>query len=121
MQYPSQLKPTTKEHSKLLSRRVVQIPKTHPIFKKWKGKQVPKKETYGGKCILSFKGKAFAEIVILRMFKEAGWNGVWVDTFKERFRTKYWPKNEITLPPRQQLLLNRISKKLGKEWCGCWD
>jgi hypothetical protein len=121
LKYPSQLKPTTKEDIKLPSRWIVHIPKTCPVFKKWKGKKVPRKETYGNKSVLSYKGKAFAEIVILRMFQDVGWNGVWVDTYRQKYRTNHWPKDEIDLPPKQQRLLNRISKKLGKEWSGCWD
>ena len=121
LKYPSQLKPTTKEDIKLPSRWIVHIPKTCPVFKKWKGKKVPRNETYGNKSVLSYKGNAFAEIVILRMFQDAGRNGVWVDTFRQKYRTNHWPKDEIDLPPKQQRLLNRISKKLGKEWSGCWD
>ena len=57
VKYPSQLKPTMKEDIKLPSRWIVHIPKTRPVFKKWKGKKVPRKETYGNKSVLSYKGK----------------------------------------------------------------
>jgi hypothetical protein len=121
MKYPSQLKPTTKEDIQLPSRWIVHIPKACPKFKKWSGKRVPRKHTYNGKAVLSYKGKAFAELVILRMFQDEGWEGVWVDTYGTRYRSEYWPKNEIELPLKQQRLLDRISKKLGKSWSGCWD
>lgn len=43
-----------------------------PRFRKWTGK--PSHDTYNGKPVLEFNGEpAFAELVILRTFEEAGW------------------------------------------------
>ena len=119
MQYPNLLTPTTTEEIELPSGRVVQIPKASPLFKVWTGK--PVSDTYGNKTILSFNGRpAFAELTILRVLQNDGWNGVWVDTYRNKYRTAYWPKNQVELPPEQQQLLQRIYKKAGSSK-GCWD
>ena len=119
MQYPNLLIPTTTEEIELPSGRVVQIPKANPLFEVWTGK--PVSDTYGNKPILSFNGRpAFAELIILRILQNDGWNGVWVDTYRNEYRTAYWPKNEVELPTEQQQLLQRIYKKADSNK-GCWD
>jgi hypothetical protein len=119
MQYPDLLTPTTIEKIALPSGRVVQIPKATPQFKMWTGRPVD--DTYRNKPILSFNGKpAFAELAILGIFRDDGWSGVWVDTHRSKYRTAYWPKNEVELPPKQQQLLHRIHEKAGSNK-GCWD
>lgn len=112
MRYPTLLTPTTIEKIELPSGKVVRIPKVNPLFKIWTGKPVT--DTYGNKLILSFNGKpAFAELAILRIFQDNGWCGVWIDTYANKYRTAYWPKNEIELPSQQQQLLQEIYEKAG--------
>lgn len=119
MQYPKPLTPTALEKIELPSGRVVQIPKATPQFEMWTGR--PVNNTYGNKPVLSFNGKpAFAELVILRVLQEDGWSGVWVDTYRNKYRTAYWPKNQVELPPEQQQLLYRIHVEAGSNK-GCWD
>jgi hypothetical protein len=119
MKYPHGFQPSGVETIKLPSGRMVEIPKATALFSKWNGK--PVSTTYGGKFIAKFNGRpAFAELVILRSFRTSGWNGVWVDTFGSSFRTRYWPKNSIDLPSKQESLLETIYKKAGSTG-GCWD
>lgn len=119
MQYPSLLTPTTIEKIELPSGRVVQIPKANLLFKAWSGQSVS--DTYGNKLVLNVNGRpAFAELAILRILQDDGWSGAWVDTYHNKYRTAYWPKNEVELPPEQQQLLQRIYEKAGSKK-GCWD
>jgi hypothetical protein len=79
------------------------------------------RDTYGHKKVLDFYGKPqFAELGILRIMERSGWQGVWVDTYRNRFRTRYWPKDAVELPPKQANILNRIREKAGSR-AGCFD
>jgi hypothetical protein len=120
MNFPASLRPTCFQKVLLLPIRWFrEIPKVQPVFKEWKGRKV--RETYGGKAILDFYGKPeFAELGILRLMEHAGWSGVWVDTFRNAFRTQYWPANRVDLPPKHQKLFDRIAKKAKCE-SGCFD
>ena len=86
----------------------------------WDG--VPINDTYGNKPILNYKGKPlFAELFALKLYNEKGYNGVWVDTFKRKFRTEL-PENKestILLPEFIQEKLNTINPS-GK-MSGTWD
>lgn len=118
--YSKELKPNSKEFFKLTNDEIAEIPKANILFEQWFGEQI--EDTYGGKTILNFNSEpVFAELAILRIFQNDGWNGVWVDTYKRKYRTEYWNnKNEIELPFDKQRLLNEIYEKLGSK-NGCWD
>jgi hypothetical protein len=119
MQYPEALLPTTYEDLRLPSGTIVKAPKVVIEFNPWLGKNIT--GTYGGKPILNYKWKpAFAELVVLKLFQDNGWDGVWVDAFRNKFRTEYWPRNEVELPERQFALMRRISEQAGSGK-GCWD
>jgi len=119
MKYPSSLIPTETEKVELSSGRAVEIRKAVPVFRPWRGKPVT--ETYGEKAILDFYRKPeFAELGILRTFQQEGWDGVWVDTYRRKFRTQYWPQNEVSLPKKKALLLNDICQTAGSRH-GCFD
>ena len=119
MEYPKLLIPNGIEPIKLPSGKLVDVPKTMPVFRRWIGPPVD--DSYGNKPILEYKGlPVFAEIHILRLFREAGWNGVWVDTYRGKFRTEYWPKNEVQLPSGEMQILERIFEKAGSNK-GCFD
>src|SRR5689334_19441167 len=91
--YPKTLKPTTTERIELPSGKVLRIAKSTPVFRPWIGKRIG--ENYGGKALLDFCGKPqFAELVILRLFEGEGWQGVWVDTYRKKYITHYWPRTE---------------------------
>jgi|SRR5439155_8510498 len=119
MKYPSSLLPTATETVELSSGKAVEISKALSVFKPWRGKPIT--DTYGGKAILSFYRKPeFAELGILRIFQQDGWGGVWVDTYRRKFRTHYWPQNEVSLPKKRALLLNLICEAAGSP-SGCFD
>jgi hypothetical protein len=118
--YPNLLKPQNTEEIVLISGRIIQIPKSNPTFSKWSG--VQPEDTYGNKTVLDFEGEpVFAELAILRIFQKDGWNGVWVDSYRRRFRKTYWgSETDALLPEEQILLLNDIYKIAGIN-SGCWD
>jgi hypothetical protein len=83
MDYPELLTPVSTLRIDLPSRKSVEIPKATLVFRKWGGE--PPKDTYNGKPVLDFGGKpAFAELVILGMLEQAGWEGRWIDSYKNR-------------------------------------
>jgi hypothetical protein len=120
MQYPDLLQTESAEAVHLPSAGVVEVPKATPAFEKWTGE--PIEDTYGGKIVLSFAGEpVFAELAILRTFQNSGWSGVWVDSFRKKYRVGYWrDDSEVALPPEQELLLQRIHHRAGASG-GCWD
>jgi hypothetical protein len=98
--------------------RSVAIPKATLVLELWKGE--PPDDTYGGKAILDADGEpAFAEVLILRSFQGAGWNGVWVDTYRRSYRRS---PNDIvpTLPRRAEEALQAIRAVAAPE-ARCWD
>src|SRR5882724_5806140 len=76
------------EEVKLPSGRTVQIPKCYYCFKPW-FYAIPF-GAYGHKEVLDIGEPAFAELAILRVLQKSGWDGVWVDSSRRRFRTA-WP------------------------------
>jgi hypothetical protein len=104
----------------LLSGEKVQIPKCNLIFKEWNGE--PIQDTYNHKAVIDFEGDPlFAELAILRMLEKAGWNGVWADSYRNKFRTALPEKSEpVSLPLAQAKFINSIKQKTGKRG-GCWD
>jgi len=82
----------------------------------------PVQDTHGGKPIVDFNGTlAFAELALLRICQRAGWQGVWVDTFRRKFRRDYWDgENNVALPSPQQDLLTHIYQHANLR-SGCWD
>jgi hypothetical protein len=119
MRYPKLLSPDGTEAIKLPSGNIVDVPKARPQFQAWSGETIL--DTYGKKPVLNSDGlPAFAEIRILRLCQQDGWTGVWVDTFGRKFRTEFWPKNEIQLPSQEKKLLEKIYRKAGGRK-GCWD
>jgi hypothetical protein len=120
IKYPASLQPTTTEPMTLPSGRSVGFPKATPTFAKWRGKPVD--DDYNGKPILDFAGSpAFAEVVILRTLESAGWQGVWVDTYRSAFRTESWESvSQKSLPQKPNSLPQEIWD-LAKIRAGVWD
>jgi hypothetical protein len=99
--------------------RGTKIPKATPVFTSWSGPPVA--DTYGGKPVLTWDDQpAFAELVILWALKAVGWDGVWIDTYHNKFRNGYWNRPPIDLPLPQSELLQRIHKEAGSRF-GAWD
>lgn len=117
MMIPRSLEPTTTEAFPLPSAALVQIPKTTPTFHKWN--RPISFDRYGNKAVLNFQGSPlFAELVILRIFQEAGWTGVWVDTYRCRFRSSI--EECIEIPKERLRLLENIYTTAGARG-GCFD
>lgn len=112
MDYPELLKPVSSQRIELPSREEVEVPKS-TVFRKWTG-EIPK-DTYNGKPILEFDGKiAFAELVILRIFEQAGWEGRWIGSYRNKSLVGYWGNNVTKdLPPKQRIVLDSIRAKAG--------
>ncbi len=125
MNYPPSLVPSASEPFKLDDGRVVEVPKATPSFAAWTGS--PPGESYGGKAILDFNGRpAFAELAILWSFMDAGWDGVWMDSFGKRYLRDFWPAPvSQDLPPEQENLLQEIIARAsgrGRPWdVFCWS
>lgn len=117
---PRVLEPTTVETFQVSS-GVVHVPKCVPRFRLWTGE--PPGDSYGGKPILHGPdGPAFAELVVLGLLREGGWDGVWVDTYRNRFRTSYWGEDRnVPLPTVPAGALARILECRGQGWSGTWD
>jgi hypothetical protein len=101
--------------------RAVAIPKAQPQFRAWRG-EVPG-DTYGGKAVVDAGGEpAFAELAILRLFETDGWEGVWIDTYRNKYRRGYWGVEPIlSLPTGPAELLHRIHDARGTGRSGTWD
>lgn len=120
MMYPKLLDPKAIENIRLLSGEEIQIPKANPYFERWSGESF--EDTYGNKTILNLDGEpVFAELAILRIFQKDGWNGVWVDTYRRKYRIGYWKNmNGVELPTDKRILLEGIYRNAGSVK-GCWD
>lgn len=71
-------------------------------------------DIYNGKTVLDWNGRpAFAELAILWSMMDAGWSGVWIDTYRKIFRRGYWDNEPVTLPEVQEELLKRIYSQAG--------
>jgi CRP-like cAMP-binding protein len=98
----------------------ISVPKCVCTFQRWRGKPVP--DTYGGKMVLRYRNQPlFAELVVLRLLKQDGWKGVWVDSFRRKCRVSMpWIGKPIELDDREGAFLKKIRDTMG--CCeGCWD
>ena len=114
------LSATLFERLLLPSGRIVDVPKATPSFSVWRGEQPA--ERYGKKPIVDFEGRmALAELAILWTLQKSGWKGVWVDTYRRKFRTAYWNAPAVEPPQHAEALLDRISAARGGKHRGTWD
>jgi len=98
---------------------LVKVQKRLLCFTPWRGPSI--RDTFGNKAVLDFHGKPlFAELVILRLLQEAGWKGVWVDSYRRAFRRSL-PPSRCALPPGAQNLFDKIVRANGGRSGGCWD
>jgi len=89
--------------------------------------------TWGGKALLQVDGRAqFAEVAILRLFEEAGWEGRWIETYgKRKLMPSYWrawlpqgPHAQVEVPIEEPWVnekLHAIAAANGHTFSGCWD
>lgn len=89
-------------------------------FKRWEGAPVP--TDYNGKAVIDWNGEpVFAELAVLRLFQSHGWNGVWVDSYRRKYRVGLPDvAAPIELPEAQNRVIESLRAKTGKSG-GCWD
>lgn len=102
----------------------IDLPVCSLTFPKWSG-ELPKFD-FGKKPIVNYKGKAvFAELAILEILIDSGWNGVWVETYGGIHFLKDMPtswklsQHNISIPLDKETLLKNIWKT-GKT-TACFD
>jgi len=112
--------PSDKEEIILPSGRKVSVVKYFLKFKEWKGKPIP--NSYGNKAVIDFNGEpVFAELAVLKLFQSNGWDGVWIDSYRRKFRVGLPDViDPIDLPTNKKDLFNSIKQKTGASG-GCWD
>ena len=98
----------------------VSIQKNFLKFKEWRGRPIP--NTYGNKAVIDWNGEpVFAELAVLRLFQSHGWNGVWVDSYRRKFRVGLPDvMAPVELPNEQKKIIDTIRTKTGRSG-GCWD
>ena len=111
---------TDSELFSLSSGEQVSIQKYFLTFDPWEGAPIP--NTYNGKAVIDWKGEpVFAELGILRLFQSQGWEGVWVDSYRRKFRVGLPDVVEpVELPETQEKLIEAIRASTDREG-GCWD
>ena len=115
--YPKALGFITREEFRLSSGNIVLLSKATPTFRRWRSNLPP--DTYGNKPIVDINGEPlFAELAILRLFQSEGWQGVWIDTYRNRKRVAV--NQYADLPLDKDSLLQRIYKIAGTR-SGCFD
>jgi len=115
MDLPEELRPTDKIEIQLPDNMTVSLSTSRPKFLVWKGRPVD--FDYGKKPILNYRGEAcFAELVILRILLDYGWDGVWVETYGGTHYLRSMPhawtlKSEhVSIPQDKEDLLQKIWK-----------
>jgi hypothetical protein len=103
----------------LPSGKSVAVPRCSYLFTLWRGRPILR--THGPKAVLDSEGEpVYAELAILRVLERAGWDGVWVDTWRRKFR-RSMPPDHCELPRGPQELYRRICQANGGEISGCFD
>ena len=129
--FPKLIEPNGYE-SFLISGKIVKVPKCVIQFKKWGGIEL--KENFGGKPIIELNQKPmFAELAIMNLIIQSGWQAIWVETYarlkKEPFFMSAWDFNKSyknqnhTVIHKKQIsdILAEISKLNNGSYSGCWD
>lgn len=107
---------TEDEIFSLSSGEQVSIQKYFLQFNQWTGEPIP--FDFGRKPILDDNGEpVFAELAILRLFLNSGFEGVWVETYGGVHYLRSMPKNwslkseHISIPTEKENILKRIWDK----------
>ena len=88
--------------------------------------------TFGNKPLVWVDGRAqFAEVAVLRLFEEEGWQGRWVETYSYRKHPRLWrewnaagPSAQAHVPIEEGWVnerLHAIAAVNGNSFSGCWD
>ncbi len=121
---PLELTPSDIMTVPLPSGNTVDLPVCHPTFSSWSEK-LPNFD-FGKKPIVNYKGKGvFAELAILGLLIDSGWNGIWVETYGGIHFLKDMPtswklsQHNISITLDKETLLKNIWKT-GKT-TACFD
>jgi hypothetical protein len=100
----------------------IDVPKVNPRFQEWKGAR-DNINTYGGKALINFRGElVFAEIAILKTFEDAGWEGGWIDTYRNKVWSDFPDRTTpSTLSGEAVELYERLKAANGGSRSGFWD
>lgn len=118
---PAEMRTVARDNLVLPSGNSVDVPRCHLYLTKWEGEDMP---TYGGKTILNYKGEAlYAELVVLRILQNAGWSGVWVDTYRQKYRTGL-PEDGANMVTKDDVIDSPPFVQYPEAFTkfgGCWD
>lgn len=119
---PSQLRPTEKTGIRLPGGGTAILPICLPTFSPWNDAAIP--FDYGKKPVLEHLGEScFAELLILRLLNEVGWEGVWVATFGGPHYLQSIPRGwnlrseSVRIPEEKELILKKIWKAAKTRAC----
>jgi hypothetical protein len=109
----SELSPTSAVNVRLKLEATVGLPICYPKFLKWAGDPPP--YGFGGKPLIDYKNECvFAELAILKMLFDDGWDGVWVETYGGCNYLQTMPldsdlkKYSVPIPKDKKELLEKI-------------
>lgn len=115
----------------VLKDREIQIPKCKTSFNLWQGNPIT--NTFGGKPLIDVNGKPmFAELAIMHLFLEDGWDARWLESYGRGQRNIVCLAEWADLPYSQQTeclienetimnTLRGIAELNGGNFNGCWD
>ena len=122
MELPKDLQPTETIDILLPNGGTATLPVCRPAFSLWTG--VPVSFDYGSKPVLTYKNKPyFAELVILQLLLEDGWNGVWVETYGGTHCLRTMPtkwrlgSKHVSLPADKEKFLKNVRKTAKTSAC----
>jgi hypothetical protein len=119
MSYPPALLPTASESIALPGGGAVLVPKVEARFAPWRGSSSA--DTYGRKTLLAWDERpAFAELVVLWTLQREGWEGVWVDSYRSKYRVGLLEEKAVELPSSRRALLESVRQVTGQRG-GVWD
>jgi hypothetical protein len=128
--YPSMLTPTDHEVLSIDGRTIV-LPKAEVTFKRWQGQPIA--NTFGGKALVDFESTPmFAELAIMKLFKNSGWEARWIETYGASATVPYhfsnWIDGKLTEQPIDTIqeehvmtTLAEVASLNGGTYSGCWD
>ena len=115
------LTPVAEEQLTLSTNTTVAVPVAKPVLK---ASQFPNIWGYGRKPVVDHDGEAlFAEIAILRLLRDEGWDGVWVDSWKSRCWSQMPGAAESEFPQSKLLGIASLERHLDglRKYGGVWD
>ena len=122
MDMPKELEPTERMNVILPNGSTITLPVCQPFFPAWNGSPIG--FDYGSKPVLDHNGEpCFAELVILRLLIEHGWDGVWVETYGGTHFLRTMPREwnleseHVLIPVDKERLLKTIWKAAKTSAC----